>query len=346
MWSNLHALEVDRNSSSKGFSARAAHAEGPVAPGETPPVTVPISSLLPGYSPRLAGENPEHVLLLAAAKNLPPIIVHRSTMRVIDGMHRLRAAKLRGDETVSVTFFEGDDGEAFLLSVDANIKHGLPLSSADREAAASRILAMYRQWSDRAVAAATGLSPTTVSAIRRRLSLPAGPASSRVGRDGRVRPVDGSAGRQRASAVIAMKPDAPLRTIAEEAGVSVGTARDVRARLRAGRDPVLTPQRGIVEERKPPVNGAVDPQRRRTGTARQHIAWSSMRGNLSRDPAVKYAENGRAFFRWVDGHVIEPAEWGDLINAVPPHWRKSVAELARSCAGAWLAFAQELEDRP
>jgi ParB-like chromosome segregation protein Spo0J len=347
MWSNLEALDVDSNPSSK-FPAREAHAQAPVS--------VPVSSLLPGDSPRLAGENPEHVKLLAAAQNLPPILVHRSTMRVIDGMHRLRAAKLRGDEAILVKFFEGDDGEAFLLSVDANIKHGLPLSSADREAAASRILALYPQWSDRAVAAAAGLSPTTVSTIRRRLFLPAEQESARVGRDGRVRPVDGSAGRRRASAVIAMKPDAPLRAIAKEAGVSLGTARDVRARLQAGRDPVLTSQRGSTDsrrvsakttaaERGPSANGAAEPRRRRTGSARQGTDWPSVRGYLSRDPAVRYAENGRAFVRWVDGHVIEAAEWRELIDAVPPHWRKSVAELARSCAGAWLAFAQELEER-
>jgi len=341
MWSNLEILEVGRNG--KGLPARDAHTEASVALDETAPVSVPTSSLLPGDSPRLAGENLEHVQLLAAAQGLPPILVHRSTMRVIDGMHRLRAAKLRGDETISVKFFEGDEGEAFLLSVDSNIKHGLPLSSADREAAACRILAMRRQWSDRAVAAATGLSPTTVSTIRRRLPFPAERESGRVGRDGRVRPVDGSAGRRRASAVIALKPDAPLRAIAKEAGVSVGTARDVRARLRTGRDPVLTPQRGAAEKGEPSVDSAVDSQRRRTGHARQGIDWPSMRGNLSRDPTVKFAENGRTFVRWVDGHVIEPAEWGELIDAVPTHWRKSVAELARSCAGAWLAFAKELE---
>ncbi|WP_371872163.1 transcriptional regulator [Phytohabitans houttuyneae] len=257
----------------------------------------------------------------------------------------MRAAKLRGEEKIAVQFFEGDDGEAFLLSVDANIKHGLPLSPADREAAASRILGLYPQWSDRAVAAATGLSPTTVSTIRRRLFLPAERADIRVGRDGRVRPVDGSAGRRRASEVIAMKPDAPLRAIAQEAGVSVGTARDVRERLRAGRDPVPQQRRPADEERPPSADASVTVLRRRTGTARQSTHWPSVRGNLIRDPAVKYAENGRAFVRWVDGHVIEPTEWGDLIDAVPPHWRKSVAELARSCAGAWLAFAQELEER-
>jgi ParB-like chromosome segregation protein Spo0J len=311
---------------------------------EASPVSVPISSLLPGDSPRLAGENPEHVHLLTTVHGLPPILVHRSTMRVIDGMHRLRAAKLRGDETIAVRFFDGDDGEAFLLAVDANIKHGLPLSLADREAAATRILRLYRQWSDRAVAAATGLSPTTVSTIRRRMFLPAERESSRVGRDGRVRPVDGTAGRQRAGAVIAMKPDAPLRAIAKEAGVSVGTARDVRERLRAGQDPVLPRQR-TAEQREPSADGAVPSPSRGTGDARQNVDWPSVRSNLSRDPAVRYAENGRAFVRWVDGHVIEPAEWSELVDAVPAHWRESVAELARSCAGAWLAFARELEDR-
>lgn len=235
--------------------------------------------------------------------------------------------------------------EAFLLAVGANIKPGLPLSSADREAAASRILTMYRRWSDRAVAAVTGLSPTTVSAIRRRLFCPAEQESSRVGRDGRVRPVDGSAGRRRASAVLARWPDAPLRTIATEAGVSVGTAQDVRARLRAGRDPVLTSQRGTGEECGPSVDGAVDSQRHRAGDAGRRVDWPSVRGNLGRDPAVRYAENGRALVRWLDGHVVAPAQWGGLIDGVPPHWRTSVAELARSCAGAWLALARELEDR-
>ncbi|MFF1715880.1 ParB/RepB/Spo0J family partition protein [Streptomyces sp. NPDC058268] len=321
--------------------------------GTATPVSVPISSLLPGDSPRVAGENLEHVQLLATTRDLPPILVHMSTMRVIDGMHRLRAAQLRGDETISVTFFEGDDREAFLLSVNANIKHGLPLSPADREGAALRILTEHRHWSDRAVASAAGLSPTTVSAIRQRSFEPVEPGSGRVGRDGRVRPVDGSAGRLRASEVIARTPDAPLRAIAREAGVSVGTVRDVRERLRAGRSPVLSPRRGTAQKHQPSVAGALMAQRQgeppserqSMGTARQNIDWPSVRGDLSRDPAVRYAENGRAFVRWVDGHLIDPVEWGGLIDAVPPHWRNSVAGLARSCAAAWLELAQELEQR-
>jgi hypothetical protein len=141
-----------------------------------------------------------------------------------------------------------------------------------------------------------------------------------------------------------MKPDAPLRVIAAEAGVSVGTARDVRARLRAGRDPVLTGQRGPIEEHEPSAD-AESQRRRMRNPCPSSFDWPSLRGNLTRDPAVRYAESGRAFVRWVDGHVIEPAERDELVDAVPPHWRESVAELARSCAGAWLAIAQALEDR-
>jgi hypothetical protein len=115
--------------------------------------------------------------------------------------------------------------------------------------------------------------------------------------------------------------------------------------VRTGHDPVLSHQRGAGEGRAPSGDGAVDSPRRRTRNARQSIDWASLRGNLSRDPAVRYAESGRAFVRWVDNHVIEAPEGGELIDAVPPHWRKSVAELARSCAGAWLALAEELEDR-
>jgi hypothetical protein len=100
--------------------------------------------------------------------DLPPILVHRATMRVIDGMHRLRAATLRGDREIAVRFFDGDAGSAFVRAVVANVYNGLPLSRSDRAAAAARIVATHPHWSDRAVATATGLAPATVAAVRRR----------------------------------------------------------------------------------------------------------------------------------------------------------------------------------
>jgi hypothetical protein len=77
------------------------------------PVMVSVGMLLPADSPRLDGENPDHIRLLAEATGPPPpILAHRPTMRVIDGMHRLRAAMLRGDTEIAVVFFDGTDVEA------------------------------------------------------------------------------------------------------------------------------------------------------------------------------------------------------------------------------------------
>jgi hypothetical protein len=114
------------------------------------PCRVAVHSILPADSPRLGGEDPAHIARLAEEESsLPPILVHRSTMRVVDGMHRLRAAMARGWETIEVEYFEGTDEEAFERAVRANVTHGLPLTKADAREA--------------------GISPTTVRDVRRRL---------------------------------------------------------------------------------------------------------------------------------------------------------------------------------
>ncbi|WP_280445542.1 ParB/RepB/Spo0J family partition protein, partial [Nocardia brasiliensis] len=131
-------------------------------------VEFPLSELLPPESsPRTAGENAAHIRMLAESSTaFPPIVVHRGTTQVIDGVHRLRAAQLRGDSTISAVLFDGSITEAFVLAVKLNAAHGLPLSLSDRKAAARRILMAYPQWSDRAIAAVAGISPKTVGVIR------------------------------------------------------------------------------------------------------------------------------------------------------------------------------------
>ena len=58
---------------------------------------VDIAALRPADSPRLAGCSEEFVRSLASSgAHLSPIVVHRATMRVVDGSHRLKAAVLRG----------------------------------------------------------------------------------------------------------------------------------------------------------------------------------------------------------------------------------------------------------
>ena len=61
--------------------------------GET--VEIGLEALEPADSPRLNGIDVEHVRRLAQGDAvLPPILVDRSTRRVIDGAHRIAAARM------------------------------------------------------------------------------------------------------------------------------------------------------------------------------------------------------------------------------------------------------------
>jgi ParB-like chromosome segregation protein Spo0J len=298
-------------------------------PGNFEMESVPIAALRNADSPRRAGENSSHIELLATIEErLPPIVVHRASMRVIDGMHRLRAAKLRGDCMIEVCFFDGTEQEAFVLAVHANTTHGLPLSLSDRTLATERIITSQPSWSDRAIAATVGLGARTVGNIRSRLQDEAAvePFTARTGRDGRVRPIDNSVGRLRASTLIKQRPDASLREIAREIGVSPSTVRDVRQRLARGEDPL--PQ--IRQRREKPAG---------------HEAVSLMLQGLQNDPSLRFSESGRTVLRWVHSRTIRAEEWAEVEQKVPAHCAYILANVARSCADEWLRIADELEQR-
>lgn len=296
--------------------------------------SVPIGLLRPADSPRLAGEDDEHIDLLAVAgSRLPPILVHRASMRIIDGMHRWRAAVQRGDDTIEVEYFDGTMDEAFLRAVSANVEHGLPLTRPDREAAVVRIIASHSHMSDRAIATVTGLSAPTVGAIRRRV---AGGAISgmRIGRDGRLRPINSADGRRRASQVVRDRPDASLREIARAAGVSVGTARDVREKMRRGVDPVTTG--GALRSARP---AAADSP----GAVPTSVAMKQALGNLRKDPSLRLTERGRALLQWLGIHMVSEENQDEFVEAIPAHCANTVAELARASALLWNVLADKLE---
>ncbi|GHA01130.1 hypothetical protein GCM10010329_23490 [Streptomyces spiroverticillatus] len=161
---------------------------------------VRTDQLLPSDSPRGGACDENHVLALAGSgREFEPLLVHRPTMRVIDGMHRLSAARLRGYDTVAVRFFDGSQADAYVLSVQLNIRHGLPLSRAERRAAAERIVRTHPHWSDRAIAERTGLSGKTVGRLRGSVSEEIPQSHTRVGRDGTLRPLNSRDGRLRAA---------------------------------------------------------------------------------------------------------------------------------------------------
>ncbi len=298
----------------------------------SPVVTVRIADLVFGDSPRLNGEEEEHVHLLAeAGEALPPILVYRETMRVIDGMHRVRAARLQGRSSIEAQFYDGAETTTFLLAVERNIAHGLPLSLADRTAAAARILASYPFWSDRAIAASTGLSGRTVRAIRRRSTADAPQSNDRIGQDGRRRPLSAMEGRLRAWEIMKSRPDAALREVAASAGISLGTVYDVRERMRRGDDPVPARDRDVRAGR---------PSR----TARERDARAALE-SLRKDPSLRLTETGRSVLRWLGGHAIDPKDWEFLLEGTPAHCVKTIAELARRSADAWQQLAKEMERR-
>ncbi|MEU6586735.1 ParB N-terminal domain-containing protein [Nocardia sp. NPDC046763] len=305
-------------------------AEVPFGGGEGEVVWAATATLLVGDHPRIGGVDAEHVKMLAESQaRLPPILVHRPTMRVIDGVHRLRAAELRGDPRIEVVFFDGNESDAFVLAVRANIYHGLPLSSADRTAAALRLLQTHSQWSDRALSTVTGLAAKTIAALRTDSDGSVPQVAARLGRDGKVRPVDSAAGRTRASRLLAARPDASLREIANAAGISPATVRDVRARLDRGEAPV--PERG----RRTPK-----PVRVRDQTA------SELLSAMYRDPSLRLTGSGRTLLRLLSSPLLGERTREQLVMTVPPHCADLVAQIARECAAGWHKFADELAARP
>jgi ParB-like chromosome segregation protein Spo0J len=307
-----------------------------------PIAKIPIASLLDADSPRIYGEDLAHTRVLADTDDLlPPIVVQLQTMRVIDGMHRLRAARLRGEKEINARIFDGDEASSFVLAVRMNVAHGLPLSASDRKAAASRILDFYPHWSDRMIASVAGLAASTVAAMRpttRKNQL-----DGRVGRDGKFRPLNSGERREIASKLIADNPTASLRQIAEKAGISPETVRDVRTRLRDGEGPA---------SRKADVNGGTiepdetsyTPPDQPARATNSRDGTSSLR-SLMADPALRYTENGRSLLRMLSAHKAIRQHKDRLIASIPGHCMRRTADAARACAAQWQELADSIEER-
>ncbi len=280
--------------------------------------------------------------LAAAETELPPIIVHREAMRVIDGLHRLRVAQVRGQEKIPVRFFDGNDADAFVIAVKSNIAHGLPLTLADRKAAATRILASHPQWSDRMIASVTGLSAGTIGEMRKRL-IAIGMNDARIGKDGRVRPLDRSQGRKLALELMAINPRLSLRQIARAAGISTETARDVRSKLHRGEDPIAQGRAAGRASQGEKRNG----HRGKSGEPELASALCQDRAavvaRLKADPALRLTETGRSLLGMFHIQAINAEQWDKIIINLPPHCRNIVAHLARQYARAWAEFADRVE---
>ncbi|MFB8245653.1 ParB N-terminal domain-containing protein [Streptomyces sp. NPDC055952] len=322
---------------------------------------------------RACGEDPRHIRALAeVCSELPPIVLHRKTMTVIDGVHRLRAVERSGATHISAVLFNGDERQAFLLAVKLNSNHGLPLSLADRKAAALHLLADFPEWSNRRLAGVVGLSDKTVAALRQRSG--AGfphPTSVRVGRDGVAYPPAPGQGRSRALGYLAENPGASAREVARAAGISLTTAKDARKQAREGRGTPRPQDRarpggGTVPEAaaRPggePVRAAgarsVGPPAPEAGAGhrpapaerpRAHPPCGDLSSAVRRlraDPSLRFTEVGRKLLRTLDPSATQPHDWAAMASSLPIHCAPLIAELARHHAESWQLLADSLTER-
>ncbi|MDX3536042.1 winged helix-turn-helix transcriptional regulator [Streptomyces sp. MB09-01] len=336
------ALSVDEQLKTRESDALSYVAQCESELRHSPVELVPLANLVTLGTLRKSGADAGHAQALADSElALPPITVHRATMRVVDGMHRLRAAELRGQDRIAVQFFDGDEKDAFVLSVAANVAHGLPLARADRIAAVQRIFVSHPQWSDRAVASVTGLSAKKVAEVRRGMADDEPQVAVRVGLDGRARPVNSVQGRELASELIRSNPGASLRQIARKVGISPATVADVRERIRQGVDPVPLKLRGGKPQsgrRTRPVAGTNAPML----PSRKLSDLMPIFDTLRRDPSLRFNDTGRLVLRLFDSCAHAARERRKIADSVPPHCRMLVAELFLGYAEMWRYLAEEL----
>ena len=294
-------------------------------------VSVALDDLFIGECVRSSGVDESHVnLLVNVGDQLPPILVQAGSMRVIDGAHRVRAARLSGKSRIDVQLLDIDDTEAFTVSITANVRHGLPLSLADRKQAAVRLAHLRPTLSDRAIGRTCGLTGKTVAALRARHSDTQNQALSRIGLDGRVRPTDSADRRQTARRLIMEAPTSSLRDIATEAGLSPNTVRKIRNDLK-----VSSRQNAdfLVGNSSSHLAGEVSA----LSTAVDILV------GLQRDPSLRYQEDGRDLLRrlLLVKKVIDQIQ--EVVDSVPDHCLPSLAAVARIYGQRWLDLAGAFE---
>ena len=304
---------------------------------------LPISHLRLGEGVRTGGLDEPHIeLLMESVDSWPPIVVWGDDLVVVDGCHRVEAARRLGRYSVVATRFLGSPEEAFIEAVRRNVSHGLPLSVADRRRAARRVLARNPEWSDRRIASICGLSDKTVGRLRRASSGLIIGVERRVGRDGKVRPVQSGQVRERVKQALADNPGGSLRAIAAVAGASPETVRSVRASLRDG-EPLgfgggpaeaAAPKREILSRTVLSVltrcEEPADPMERCSD-------WVS-------DRALTASCDGTRFVQWFASTEVSD-EWHDFVWTVPLGRIYEVVDEARRRAAAWTSFASLLESR-
>lgn len=156
----------------------------------------------------------EYAELMEGEDNvLPPIEVVQDENGIywlVNGFHRVAAAKKNGDDMIQATIYAGTVNAAQWMAVGANKSHGLRRTNGDKAKAVQMALVLWPEQGDRALADQIGVHHRTVAKHRADLQpqvdksatlsesikpeagetppMPTGPPPKREGRDGRMYP--------------------------------------------------------------------------------------------------------------------------------------------------------------
>jgi ParB-like chromosome segregation protein Spo0J len=294
-------------------------------------VDVELSSLRFGLSPRSSEPSPQRVRLVAAMiDSCPPIIVERSSCSIVDGVHRVLAARTLGRKTIRARLFEGSHGDAIVVAIRANVVHGLPLTLAEREAGAQRILSIHPQWSDRRIGEVCGLSGKTVASLRNRPTAEVPQLDARVGADGRRRPADPEKQRAEIAKRLAENPTLSLRRVAQLVHASPSTVGSVKRQM--GVEVI-----GDASSRKL-ARGAKCSDDDDEGPA-------AVVADLGRALVLREARDNSDCDEWLDRRSTDYDDWTASLAAIQPDTITVWAAYARAQAGRWTQAALFFESR-
>lgn len=139
--------------------------------------------------PRLATDEDRVAYFREVFDELPPIVVEAGTNRLIDGWHRLEAARALGRGLIAAEAVDAPPEGILAASLSYAARTAKPLTRAERRRAVELLLREEPSRSDRWLASIVGVSPSTVAASRAELEFrgEVEAAEQRLGRDGRER---------------------------------------------------------------------------------------------------------------------------------------------------------------
>lgn len=193
---------------------------------------VPVDQIVPVSLVR-TGIDHDHVARLAEVLEECPPIELGVDGRIVDGVHRVEAARLRGWVAIpAITVPLASRAEILLAAARANSCHGLPLSREERRAAVAELLLLASTLSDRTIAEACGVARSVVASVRATQQPCSGGRcdnlNRRTGSDGKKYPAHPVTAGPVAAALVRLHPAISVRALASKLQVSVGTAHRLR----------------------------------------------------------------------------------------------------------------------